>query len=137
MEVITDQYQASMTLTKRQFCSTDIEPTAETRPDRTELIARLKALIKHDGDEAILFARIEQIRSRNGIASPFPFISIGKTLPDSHPVFRTVRLGDLKALQTMISQGLITLRERDSWGTPLLHVRQFQISPLVNTDTTW
>jgi hypothetical protein len=47
---------------------------------------------------------------------------MSKILPDDSLIFKIVRDDDLTGLQMLLSNRQGTLRDRDSRGTPLLHV---------------
>jgi hypothetical protein len=44
------------------------------------------------------------------------------TLPNDSPIFSLVENGDMDGLLSLLSQGKASLRDRNSFGTPLLHV---------------
>lgn len=52
-----------------------------------------------------------------------PIISVGRILPDDSPLFAIVKGGDVDELKHLLLQRQCTLRDRNSSGTPLLHVR--------------
>lgn len=88
----------------------------------TIITAKIKAFLQHSELPAVLVAHLHRTLLPCGFSSINPVISIGKMLPDDSPIFSIVRTGNVEEIQRLISQRECTLRDRDSYGTPLLHV---------------
>lgn len=94
----------------------------------TEYMMKIKTTFHHSQDSSILIAQLYQTYFAKRTLSMNPFVSIGKILPIDSPIFSLVREGDVEGLQALISQGQATLRDRDSFGTPLIHVSTLSIA---------
>jgi hypothetical protein len=77
--------------------------------------------------EAAIMAYIHYKQGLEGLQVLNPVISIGMTLPNSSLVFTTVMSGDVDRLKRLLAGRQCTLRDRDEYGTPLLHVRHLPI----------
>lgn len=75
------------------------------------------------GQNAMLLASFYQQTRSDGFSSLMPSLSFSAMLPDDSLVFRLIEDRDLDGLMDMLSHGKASLRDRDSRGTPLLHVR--------------
>ncbi|KAF2806383.1 ankyrin [Mytilinidion resinicola] len=129
MDVSTTLYKANISITERRITSEhDSNTNNDEKLDTIETITRIKAFVRHGDLNNVLVAQIRQFRLSTGFSCRNPFVSIGKTLPDDSPIFSVVRKGDVEELQQLLSRGEATLRDRDSWGTPLLHYAMEQPS---------
>lgn len=123
IEMDVDGFKVQISLSKRN--------TLPTRPVRsrlapqnttTDIIAKIRLVPKSKHGTAITtFIHYQEIPQ--GLCMLHPTISIGMTLPKGSPVFLAVESGDLSTLQRLLAEGKCTLRDRDTYGTPLLHVR--------------
>lgn len=71
---------------------------------------------------AVVMAYIHSTCGNNGIHSLNPVTSIGRVLPDNSEIFTIVKHGDVGRLRHLLVTHSYTLRDRDTSGTPLLHV---------------
>ncbi len=90
----------------------------------------INAMLEHPQFQANVTVNFHQRLLADGYFSLYPSISVGMTLPRDSPIFNIVQNGDLNALQSMLSQGKASLRDRNSDGTPLLHVSRYN-RPLI------
>lgn len=97
------------------------------RDRRTEVIAKVR-IAQTSREGAVVTAYIHYTRELNTLLTMNPIISVGKTLPPNSPVFDIVLSGDVNSLRRLLRERGCTLRDRDSNGTPLLHVRDHPIS---------
>lgn len=75
------------------------------------------------GKQAFVTAYIHYRQGPDGLHTLNPVISVGKTLPRNSLVFTIVESGDVDQLRRLLAERQSTLRDRDTNGTPLLHVR--------------
>lgn len=71
----------------------------------------------------VLTAYLRHVKLHNGFSAISPAISVGKILRNDSPIFTIVKRGDVNELKRLLMRREGTLRDRDSRGTPLLHVR--------------
>jgi hypothetical protein len=89
---------------------------------RTETIAKAR-ISQNSGEQTVIMAYIHYRKGPDGTHILNPVISVGKTLPNDSVVFKIVRHGDVDRLRRLLAESQVTLRDRDTRGTPLLHVR--------------
>lgn len=87
-----------------------------------EIVRKLTMNFQSASRPVFVVAHLRQIQTSKGFSCLFPNIVVGRTLPDDSLLFTVVRSGNVRQLQGMISHGNATLRDRNSRGTPLLHV---------------
>lgn len=125
-EIALPKCKATITVTEKQIQSLNRALNRlETRPTTIDFSAHIKAVIETSDSPAVLVAYLRQIQLKNGYSFLNPVISIGRTLPDDSPVFEIVKRGDVEQLRRLLEcedARKVTLRDRDSRGTPLLHV---------------
>jgi hypothetical protein len=92
------------------------------RERTTETIAKIRIIQKY-GERVNVTAYIHYRQGHDGLQTLNPIISIGKTIPCDSLVFEIVRSGDVDALKRLLAERRCTLRDRNTNGTPLLHVR--------------
>ena len=132
-EVQTQGYSITVELNERRFSSPHNRHSRLAHQYSTvETITRVK-VISHAMLPTTLMAYLRRVEEHSGFASLNPSISVGKTLPNDSPIFGIVMDGDVDQLKRLLAQRKCTLRDRDSFGTPLLHVRKtkyVQVKPL-------
>ena len=116
-EIARPTYKTTITIAEKRFQS-----FGGTQPHAIEYSAKIKAFLEHQQSPIVLVAHIRQSQLLSGFSSLNPAISIGRSLPDDSPIFEYVRQGDVEQLQRLLTRREGTLRDRDSRGTPLLHV---------------
>ncbi|KAF2490020.1 hypothetical protein BU16DRAFT_622574 [Lophium mytilinum] len=122
LDVSTSFYKAKISITERRITfERDSDSDSTKKTDMIETITRVKAFVRHRDLNNVLVAQIRQFQLSTGFSCRNPFVSVGKTLPDDSPIFSIVENGNVEALQQLLSRGEATLRDKDSWGTPLLH----------------
>lgn len=92
------------------------------RSSTVENTTRVK-VIEHSEYPTVLVAYLRHVQTHNGFSTLNPVISIGKMLPDDSLLFAIVTNGDVDGLKRLLQERQCTLKDRDSFGTPLLHVR--------------
>lgn len=97
------------------------------RDRRTEAIAKIR-IAQTSRERAVVTAYIHYIQGPDRLLTMNPIISVGKILPSDSPVFLIVLSGDVNSLQRLVRERRVTLRDRDTNGTPLLHVRDHSIN---------
>ncbi|KAJ4370621.1 hypothetical protein N0V83_005142 [Neocucurbitaria cava] len=118
------EYDVTVALTRRTFTESDDDQSQVTRQNsKVEILASLKVVEKSD-NPTVLVAHLHHIQLQNGFSSLNPVISIGQMLPDDSLLFDIVATGDVDMLKRLLAQRQCTLWDRDSYGTPLLHVRK-------------
>lgn len=103
--------------------------------DTLEFMATIKFVPSDPRLKAVIAASLHQRSTPYGFESLHPTISICAIIPDDSPVFLFVRRGDLNGLVNLFRQGKASLRDRDSRGTPLLHVGVLTLCFLLSTST--
>ena len=93
-----------------------------SRDRRTETIAKIR-ITQKSKERAVVTAYIHYIQGPDGLQTLNPIISIGKTLPRDSLVFQIVMKGHVDQLRRLLAERRYTLRDRNTDGTPLLHVR--------------
>lgn len=121
-EVQTAHGKIIMTTKRRQWCT---QPSSShekfsNQKYTTEFVSTITAIL--DQFQANVTINLHQRAIANGYLSLCPSISVGMILPDDSPIFGIVRCGDMDGLLSLLSQGKASLRDRNSFGTPLLHV---------------
>jgi hypothetical protein len=123
VELVFGQCKAIINITERQFVGiADNDSGPAPQLSRKEIIARVKTFLGHSQRLTVLTAYFNQTQLSTGFSVLNPTIIVGKTLPDDSVVFRVVRAGDVKQLQSLLYRRECTLRDKDTSGTPLLHV---------------
>ena len=118
-----DRGEISIALTERRTQTLGADGTpAPVHSDMVELSARIKAFLEHGQSSTVLFAHIGQIKLFNGFSSLSPVICVGRSLPNDSKIFQIVRVGDVEEVQRLLDRGEFSLWDRNSYGTPLLHV---------------
>ena len=123
-EIVLGLGNIEVTISKKWLASLGAiaNETTHQRPAK-EIRTRIRTFLKQQSQlSAVLVAYLHEFQVHTGFASLNPVISIGKTLPDDSLIFSVVREGDVEQLQGLLALRKATLRDRDSWGTPLLHV---------------
>jgi len=92
------------------------------RQTAIEFTASVRSIINHPQFQAIVDVRFHQNVMPHGYYSISPSISVGMVLPDDSPVFSLVRNGDIEGLLSLFRQGKASIRDHNSFGTPLLFV---------------
>ena len=91
-----------------------------------ESSATIKAFLNHSESLTVLVVHLHQIQVDSGYSFLNPTLSVGKALADDSPIFDIVERGDVEQLQSLLAQKEGTLRDRDSYGTPLLQASNYQ-----------
>lgn len=118
-------YGKLITTTKRRQWFADPKSSHEetTTPQSTgELIATCKAILDHERFQANVTVYLHQRTMADGFLSLCPSILVGRIRPDDSPIFSFVKSGYMDGLLSLLSQNKASLRDCDSFGTPLLHV---------------
>ena len=105
----------------------------EEQRQLTEHMMNMQTFVQHHEGSFVLTVQLFQTQVSAGNLIFNPFVSIGKTLPQDSPIFSIVKKGDVEGLQNLISRHEGTLRDRDCFGTPLLHVSGLQNMFYINT----
>ncbi|ERF71232.1 hypothetical protein EPUS_08150 [Endocarpon pusillum Z07020] len=114
----------TMTTTESHYIATSDSSQEQitTSPQTTrEFTASLNAVLDHPRFQANLTVSFHQHATADGFFSLCPSISVGLIRPNNSAVFECVRYGDMDGLLSLIGQGKASLRDCDSYGTPLLH----------------
>lgn len=121
-EVQTAHGKIIMTIKRRQWCSRprSSDEKITNQKHTTEFVGTITAIL--DQFQANVTINLHQRAIANGYLSLCPSISVGMILPDDSEIFDIVREGDMDGLLSLLSQGEASLRDRNSFGTPLLHV---------------
>lgn len=125
IDVTTATYRATVWLTEKRAAGqveTGNRVACVSRP--VELLARIQASFTSGDQKAVLVAKLRQIQLLHSYSFISPHICVGKILPRDSLVFDIISRGNVQQLQLMISEHQVTLRDRDSRGTPFLHVRE-------------
>ncbi|KAJ9613041.1 hypothetical protein H2200_002982 [Cladophialophora chaetospira] len=86
-----------------------------------ELYATIKTFISGMHSPSVIVATVRQMQYQNGVSSLHPVISVGRVLPLNSPIFDIVSRGTVDELREFLACGKGTLRDRDIYGTSLLH----------------
>ena len=124
-EQMDGQCKVIMTFRERRLIVTNAETGVfEDGAQWIEYNTKIKAMQHHTRGSAVVIAQFCETYKPTGFLSSNPFVTIGKTLPSESSVFSLVAEGDVEGLQTLITRGEATLRDRNCFGTPLLHVSE-------------
>ncbi|KAF7503129.1 hypothetical protein GJ744_004271 [Endocarpon pusillum] len=124
MKELETTYGKFIMTTKRRQWSADREASHEgtTNSKATgELTATWKAILDHERFQANITVYLHQITRADGFSSLYPSILVGRIRPDDSPIFSFVHDGNMDGLLSLLSQGKASLRDCNSFGTPLLH----------------
>jgi hypothetical protein len=120
-ELITKRYEITIGLNERMFLAMhDSQAERTVSPDTTESITRIK-VHKRSKAPTVLMAYLCYIEDQAGMQFLNPVISIGKIIPDNSELFTIVQDGIVDQLKDLLDRRQCTLRDRDTFGTPLLH----------------
>ncbi|KAF2786022.1 ankyrin [Melanomma pulvis-pyrius CBS 109.77] len=126
--VTAREYDVIVELSQRTFSDSNGDQNQDTdRSSMIETITRVKVL-ENSEYPTMLVAYLRHVQAHNGFSTLNPVISIGKILPDDSSLFAIVSHGDVDGLKRLLLQRQCTLRDRDSFGTPLLHYAMTQPS---------
>lgn len=122
----TQKYSITVEVNERMVSKFQKGPGQHAhQPFTVETITRVK-VIDHAKSPKTLMAYLRRVEGHSGFFSVHPSISVGKTLPKDSPILGIVMDGDVDQLKRLLAQRKCTLRDRDSFGTPLLHVRKLE-----------
>lgn len=121
-------HEISIILVER---STSYAPHTQSRRTlqgrKIETIAKAR-IVQTSGGQPVIMAYIHYRQGPDGLQTLNPVISIGRSLPDDSLLFVVVKHGRVDLLRELLAIRRFTLRDRDTHGTPLLHVRDWSTS---------
>jgi hypothetical protein len=121
-EIAVGQYKMVMTVNEKKVRSLKKHNELARDCEGHEFLAKVKLLPNDPQSSIVVVVQLRQLQMPTGLLSLNPFISIGRILPPNSLIFQLVEKGDVEGLKHLINSGEVTLRDRDIYGTPLLHV---------------
>lgn len=118
------EYKITIALNERSALNPhDSQSRLTNQSDNVETVTRVQVK-QRSNPSAIVTAYLHHVQGPAGFHSLNPVISVGRILPDDSAIFTIVSCGDVNQLKRLLMERQCTLRDRDSGGTPLLHVRK-------------
>jgi len=127
-KVAIQGYEIRIMLTERNSSNNqDSQSQLAFQADRIDTITKIR-VHQCSGARSVVMAYIHHTQRPDGFHSLNPIISIGNILPNYSEIFTIVRCGDVDQLRHLLATRQFTLRDRDAFGTPLLHVGNLTLS---------
>jgi hypothetical protein len=121
-EVIIQGYKISVVLTERSSSNIqDSQSQLALRSGSINTITKVRVR-QCSRAQTVVMVYIHHVQELDGFHSLTPIISVGKILPNNSAIFTIVECGDVDQLKHLLSKRQCTLRDRNEFGTPLLHV---------------
>ncbi|KAF2119075.1 ankyrin repeat-containing domain protein [Lophiotrema nucula] len=125
-DVMFQSRRLVLSLTERRFHNQVLSKNVAGADLVVDTIAKLHVQVASTQPCTSITAYFHHRMTQDCCISLTPTVLFGNSVSDDSAIFRAVSLGDTRRVRQLLDEGLYTLRDRNSKGTPLLHFAMTQ-----------